>query len=107
MVFADRAAVCVVMASGGYPGTYANGKVIHGLDAAGGMDAVAVFHAGTKQSDGGETVTDGGRVLGITATGETFAEARARAYAAVQKVSFKSGFYRSDIGARAESPVRE
>lgn len=101
VTFADRAAMCVVVASGGYPGPYATGKAIKGLDAAGKMDAVAVFHAGTKTNDAGETVTDGGRVLGITATGESFDEARARVYAAVQKVSFEGGFYRSDIGAKA------
>ncbi|MBC7808095.1 MAG: phosphoribosylamine--glycine ligase [Akkermansiaceae bacterium] len=101
VTFADRSAVCVVMASGGYPGPYATGKPIKGLDAAGNMDAVAVFHAGTKRNDANETVSDGGRVLGITATGESFDEARARVYAAVQKVSFEGGFYRSDIGAKA------
>lgn len=103
VTFADRSAVCVVMASGGYPGPYENGEVIRGLDAAGKMDAVAVFHAGTKRNEAGETVTDGGRVLGITATGESFAEARARVYAAVQKISFPGGFYRSDIGAKAQA----
>lgn len=101
VTFADRSAVCVVMASGGYPGSYENGKVIKGLDAAGNMDAVAVFHAGTRFNESGEAVTDGGRVLGVTATGESLEEAQARAYAAVHKISFEGGFYRSDIGAKA------
>jgi phosphoribosylamine--glycine ligase len=101
VTFADRSAVCVVLASGGYPGPYENGKPIKGLDAAAKMDAIAVFHAGTRLNEADETVTDGGRVLGVTATGESFEEARARVYAAVQKVSFEGGFYRSDIGAKA------
>ncbi|MBC7807716.1 MAG: phosphoribosylamine--glycine ligase, partial [Akkermansiaceae bacterium] len=101
VTFADRAAVCVVLASGGYPGPYETGKPIKGLDAAGNMDAVAVYHAGTNRNEAGETVTDGGRVLGVTATGESFHEARARVYAAVKKVSFENSFYRSDIGAKA------
>ncbi|MBC8143064.1 MAG: phosphoribosylamine--glycine ligase [Armatimonadetes bacterium] len=103
VVFAPRAAVCVVLASGGYPGAYEPGKAIHGLESAAGMDAVAVFHAGTAQDDAGKTVTNGGRVLGVTATGDTFSEARARVYAAVRKVGFDGAFYRSDIGARAEA----
>ncbi len=101
VTFTDRSAVCVVMAAGGYPGEYEDGKVIRGLEAAGNMDAVAVFHAGTAFNDAGETVTRGGRVLGVTATGESFEEARARAYAAVGKIGFEGGFYRSDIGAKA------
>ncbi len=102
VVFAPRAAVCVVVASAGYPGEYKTGETIHGLDAAGSMDAVAVFHAGTVQGDAGQTVTNGGRVLGVTATGDTFPEARARVYAAVKKVGFEGAFYRTDIGAQAE-----
>lgn len=98
--FSHRSAVCVVMASGGYPGAYETGKTIHGLDTASAMDAVAVFHAGTR-ADGDHLVTDGGRVLGITATGETFAEARERAYAAVTKIKFEGAQYRTDIGRRA------
>jgi len=102
VVFAPRAAVCVVLASGGYPGDFEKKKAIHGLEAAGSMDAVAVFQAGTARGDTGQTVTNGGRVLGVTATGDTFPEARARVYAAVKKVGFEGAFYRSDIGARAE-----
>ena len=99
--FAKRSAVCVVLASGGYPGDYETGKVIHGLDAAANLDAVAVFHAGTKAGENGEVLTDGGRVLGVTATGETFPEARERCYAAVSRISYDGAFYRSDIGHRA------
>jgi phosphoribosylamine--glycine ligase len=99
--FAHRSAVCVVMASGGYPGAYETGKPITGLETARALDAVAVFHAGTEATEDQGVVTDGGRVLGVTATGETFAEARERCYAAVQKIHFDGAHYRSDIGRRA------
>ncbi|MEQ1858556.1 MAG: phosphoribosylamine--glycine ligase [Chthoniobacteraceae bacterium] len=89
------AAVCVVMASGGYPAKYATGKTITGLDAA---DAV-VFHAGTRQEDG-RVVTAGGRVLGVTALGPTLATARDRAYAAVRRIHFEGAHHRSDIAAK-------
>jgi phosphoribosylamine--glycine ligase len=98
--FARRAAVCVVMASGGYPGPYENGVRITGLDAAAKLDAVAVFHAGTGIADG-HIVTGGGRVLGVTATGDTFAEARERCYEAVGRIHFEGAHYRGDIGSRA------
>ena len=101
VTFSERAAVCVVMASGGYPGEYVSGKPITGIAAADAMDAVAVFHAGTREGASGETLTDGGRVLGVTATGGTFEEARARAYAAAGKITFEGAFYRSDIGYQA------
>jgi phosphoribosylamine--glycine ligase len=99
--FADRAAICVVMASRGYPGEIETGKVIHGLDAAEKLDAVAVFHAGTAKNETGEFVTAGGRVLSVTATGETFGEARERCYAAVGRIQYDGAYYRSDIGHRA------
>lgn len=100
-----RPAVCVVMASGGYPGTYEKGMPIMGLDDAARMAGVKVFHAGAKQ-DGSRIVTDGGRVLGVTALGGTFAEARQRAYEAVGKIHFHGAFWRTDIGARAVSERR-
>jgi phosphoribosylamine--glycine ligase len=96
----DRPAVCVVMASGGYPGAYEKGKVIHGLEEAGKMKDVMVFHAGTAKH-GQEIVTNGGRVLGVTALGDTIAQAKARAYEAVGKISFEGAYYRRDIADKA------
>ncbi len=93
-------AVTVVMAANGYPGDYAKGSVIGGLDAAGKIDGVEIFHAGTRR-DGARILANGGRVLDITASGPTLAAARARAYAAVGKIVWPEGFCRSDIGARA------
>ncbi|MFO7639110.1 MAG: phosphoribosylamine--glycine ligase [bacterium] len=93
----DAHALCVVMASGGYPGSVRKGLPITG-ELAGG-EGVVVFHAGTKQ-DGGLLVTAGGRVLGVTGTGASLVEARARAYAAVAGISFDGRQYRSDIGQR-------
>ncbi len=92
--------VCVVLAAGGYPGDYAKGRVIAGLDAAAARPGVAVLHAGTKR-DGGRVVTAGGRVLGVTALGPTLPEAVARAYVAVRDIHFEGCQYRSDIAARA------
>jgi len=94
------AAVCVVMASAGYPGSYAKGKVIHGLDQAGQLPHTKVFHAGTARS-GNNVVTSGGRVLGVTALGRGLGLARDRAYEAVQKIQFDGAQFRRDIGARA------
>jgi len=95
-----RAAVCVVMASGGYPGRYEKGKVIEGLDRAAKLPDVMVFHAGTALSEG-RVVTSGGRVLGVTALGRDVAEARARAYEAVDLIRWEGVHYRTDIGAKA------
>jgi len=95
-----RPAVCVVIASGGYPSSYETGKPISGLEEAEGDPEVVVFHAGTR-TDGDNVVTDGGRVLGVTALGETVAEARDRAYAAAGKISFELAHYRRDIAHRA------
>jgi len=95
-----RPAICVVMASGGYPGKYEKGKVIEGLDEAAKVKDVMVFHAGTAMS-GGRVVTAGGRVLGVTAIGTTIAQARERAYTAVSKIHFDGAHYRKDIGHRA------
>ncbi|MEW5945027.1 MAG: phosphoribosylamine--glycine ligase [bacterium] len=96
---APGAALCVVMASGGYPGDYRKGKEITGLEQAESWEGVAVFHAGTKEENG-RVVTSGGRVLGVTATGKNFAEARERAYAAVELIKFEGAHYRRDIGSR-------
>ncbi len=95
-----RPAVCVVMASGGYPGPYAKGKVISGLDEVARMPDVKVFHAGTALEKN-LVVTDGGRVLGVTALGNTLAEAQRNAYEAVAKIHFQGAFYRHDIADRA------
>jgi phosphoribosylamine---glycine ligase len=96
-------AIAVVMAANGYPGDYAKGSVIGGLDEAGNIDGVEIFHAGTRR-DGGSILANGGRVLDVTASGKTLAEARARAYAAIDKIAWPEGFCRSDIGARAVEP---
>jgi len=96
-----RPAVCVVMASQGYPGAYEKGKVITGLDEVVAMDDVKVFHAGTRSHLGG-TITNGGRVLGVTALGDTIPQARSRAYQAVDKIHFEGAFCRWDIAARVE-----
>lgn len=90
----ERSAVCVVMASGGYPGDYAKGNPINGLNEV--KDAI-VFHAGTVKNGMG-TVTAGGRVLGVTALGHGIAQARERAYSEVKKIHFEGAQYRSDIG---------
>ncbi|MBM4040716.1 MAG: phosphoribosylamine--glycine ligase [Planctomycetes bacterium] len=95
-----RPAVCVVMASGGYPGHYEKGKVIAGIDAAAALGDVVVFHAGTALKDG-KVVTAGGRVLGVTALGADIRAAIARAYDAVKLIRFEGAHYRTDIGARA------
>lgn len=92
--------ICVVMASGGYPGSYEKGIEIIGLEAAGNLDGVVVFHAGT-QSVNGRSVTSGGRVLGVTALGSSLPEAIRRAYRAVSRISFDQAQYRTDIGAKA------
>jgi len=94
------AAVCVVLASGGYPGTYETGKKIFGLEEADLVEGVKVFHAGTTKRDGGY-YTAGGRVLGVTARGPELETALRRAYEAVGKIGFDGMQYRTDIGARA------
>ena len=94
-----RAAVCVVMASGGYPGEYAKGKEISGLGELEGADDVMVFHAGTKL-DHGKFITAGGRVLGVTALGADLRSAQARAYEAVSKICFEGCQFRRDIAAK-------
>jgi phosphoribosylamine--glycine ligase len=94
------ASVCVVMASGGYPGNYATGKEIHGLERASAMPGVAVFHAGTKR-EGNNYYTGSGRVLGVTAVGDTLDEARRTAYDAVGRIQFSDCHYRRDIAVAA------
>jgi phosphoribosylamine--glycine ligase len=95
-----RPAVCVVMASQGYPGSFARGRVITGLECAAALPDVKVFHAGTKM-ERDFVITDGGRVLGVTALGDTLAEAQRKAYEAVACIHFQGAFYRSDIGQKA------
>jgi len=95
-----RAALCVVVASGGYPGAYEKGHAIQGLDAAGKVTDTMVFHAGTTM-DGDKVVTSGGRVLGVTSLGDTVQQAIDTAYEACAKISFSGHFYRKDIGAKA------
>jgi phosphoribosylamine--glycine ligase len=94
--------VCVVMASGGYPGSYPKGKVITGLAAANALPGTKVFHAGTAAKDG-QIVTNGGRVLGVTALGKDLPAAQAAAYAAVSKIQFEGAHFRRDIAAKALS----
>lgn len=98
--FDPRPAVCVVLASGGYPGKFEIGKPIVGLEEAAAVDDVKVFHAGTKSIEN-RIVTDGGRVLGVTALGNTIQEAKARAYEAVRKINFPNMHYRKDIADKA------
>jgi phosphoribosylamine--glycine ligase len=93
-------ALTVVMAAKGYPGTYTRGSVIEGLDAAGAVEGVEIFHAGTK-AEGGKILANGGRVLNVSAIGKTVREAQARAYEAVSRIRWPEGFCRHDIGWRA------
>jgi phosphoribosylamine--glycine ligase len=95
-----RPAVCVVATSKGYPGKYPTGLPIEGVDDADAMHDVKVFHSGTRL-DGGKLVTDGGRVLGVTAVGDTIAQAQKRAYDAMQKIRFDGMHYRTDIAHQA------
>jgi phosphoribosylamine--glycine ligase len=96
-----EAAVCVVLAAGGYPGRYQRGQPIAGLKEAAKSDKVCVFHAGTRRNAGGQIVADGGRVLGVTALGENIEKAARRAYDAVQQIHFDGAHFRRDIAARA------
>jgi phosphoribosylamine--glycine ligase len=98
--WAPGASACVVASSGGYPGTYKNGFPITGLAAAAQVPGVQVFHAGTAQV-GGQIVTAGGRVLGVTAAADSLDQALARAYQAMAETSFEGMYYRRDIGHRA------
>jgi phosphoribosylamine---glycine ligase len=98
--FSRETAVCVVMAARGYPGNYEKGSVIRGLEAAGSVEGVKIFHAGTQQR-GDEIIAAGGRVLGVTARGATLADAQTNAYQAVNLIDWPEGFCRRDIGWRA------
>ena len=97
----DGSCACVVMASGGYPEKYAKGIEMKGLDEKGQIDGCFVYHAGTKLSDDGKFLTNGGRVIGVTARGENLESALAKAYEGVSKISFENAHYRKDIGQRA------
>lgn len=100
IALANQWALCVVIASGGYPESYEKGKRIFGLEKKLGDDIV-VFHAGTVQSGDGQIITNGGRVLGVTAIGDSLEAVRERAYWAVGKIAFDKAYYRKDIGAKA------
>ncbi|MBN1257268.1 MAG: phosphoribosylamine--glycine ligase, partial [Planctomycetes bacterium] len=100
----DAAAVCVVMASKGYPGKYEKGLPINGLQAVAQLDDVEVFHAGTAQKSG-KIVTNGGRVLGVTALGADIPTAIERAYEATRMLSFDGSHYRTDIGQKAVAHI--
>ena len=95
-----RPAVCVVMASSGYPGIYEKGKIIFGLEAAEQVKEAFVFHAGTAWKNG-NIVTNGGRVLGVTALGDTIQEAISQTYKAVSMITWEGAYYRKDIGVKA------
>ena len=103
--WSDKSCACVVMASGGYPEKYETGKVISGLDENGQCEGAFVYHAGTKLKDG-KFLTAGGRVLGITAYGDTLKEALDTAYKAVDTISFEKAHYRHDIGKKALSALK-
>ena len=96
----EGAALCVVMASGGYPGSYQKGKEIQGLEELTGEEDVFIFHAGTALKDG-KVITAGGRVLGVTGWGNDIGKAREKTYQAVERIKFENMYYRKDIGARA------
>ena len=95
--WSDKAAVCVVVASGGYPEAYEKGKVIDGIGEAEEIGDVTVFHAGTRRGEGG-IYTSGGRVLGVTALDEDLGRAADRAYRAVKLIKFEKMYFRNDIG---------
>ena len=99
-VFYEGAAMCVVMAANGYPGPYEKGTQIRNLEVVGNLPGVKIFHAGTAEKNG-QIIATGGRVLGVTARGDTLAEAKTRAYAAVGSIDWPEGFCRHDIGWRA------
>ncbi len=101
LAWSDKWAVCVVLASEGYPGSYEKGKVILGIEEAESLEDVTVFHAGTARNADGELITAGGRVLNVVALGGTFEEARERAYEACDLINFEGKQFRTDIGKRA------
>lgn len=97
----DGSCACVVMASGGYPESYPKGIAMNGFDDKGQVEGCFVYHAGTKLSDDGTFLTNGGRVIGVTARGNDLPEALDKAYRGVKKISFEGAHYRTDIGQRA------
>ncbi len=101
MQWSDAWAVCVVLASEGYPGAYEKGRVILGVDDAEAMPGITVFHAGTARNEDGELVTAGGRVLNVVAMADTFEDARDRAYEACDVIQFEGKQLRRDIGLKA------
>ncbi len=103
--WSDQWAVCVVLASEGYPGSYEKGKVILGVDDAEELEGVTVFHAGTVHNADEELITNGGRVLNVVALADTFSEARELAYEACDRIEFEGKQYRSDIGFRAAAAL--
>jgi len=100
LTWKDETSVCVVLASGGYPGSYEKGKTIKGLDPLKKRDDIMVFHAGTSTKKGG-FVTSGGRVLGVTSLGKDIENAKNNAYRAIDKIHFAGMHYRKDIGDKA------
>lgn len=100
IVWKPQHSVCVTLASGGYPNAYATGLPIHGLDQVAHLSDVTVFHAGTTMEDTGQIITDGGRVLNVTAIGDDFRQARARAYAAIKNIQYDHMHYRTDLAER-------
>lgn len=101
--WSDTISMCVVMAANGYPGTYEKDTVINGVDEANTVENTVVFHAGTARNEAGELISIGGRVLGVTSTGENVGHARRLAYEAVDKIDWPGGFCRRDIAWRALS----
>jgi phosphoribosylamine--glycine ligase len=99
-VWSSDSVTTVIIASGGYPGTFETGKVITGIDAADEVEGVRVFHSGTRLGPDGKVVSAGGRVLAVTARAESLDQSRLRAYEAVEKISFEGAFYRKDIGVK-------
>lgn len=106
IIWTSMASVCVVMASGGYPGSYKKGIPIEGLAEAAALPNTKIFHAGTQLQDG-KVVTNGGRVLGVTARAINLADAKAAAYRAAEKIKFDAAHYRRDIAAKALATTRE
>jgi phosphoribosylamine--glycine ligase len=94
------AALTVVMAAKGYPGAYQRGSAIEGLEEAAAVEGVEIFHAGTREQDG-KILSNGGRVLNVSALGKTVSEAQARAYSAIERIHWPEGFCRRDIGWQA------
>lgn len=97
MAWRAESAVCLILASGGYPGSYRKGLSIEGLGTLSGAPNLKAFYAGVKRDDAGEMVTSGGRVLGITAWAPSQSEAADRAYAAAERIAFEGKFFRTDI----------